>query len=70
MMSPHFQKLLITLFLMLIISLVVLALYCRNKSQSYIGTGRVAEIEAWSIKAAFSWILSGGLSIGFILMIL
>ncbi|MFA6084915.1 hypothetical protein [Mucilaginibacter sp.] len=34
-----------------------------RKSHSYIGTGKVAEIEGWSLKATASWITTGTLTL-------
>lgn len=42
--------------MLFLVSLVAFALYCRRKSHSFIGTGRVTDIEAWSLKAAISWV--------------
>lgn len=63
MLSNQFQTLLVILFFFLITALVAYAIYCRQKSHSFTGTGKVAEIEAWHLKSVISWIATFGLSL-------
>ena len=63
MITPAFHRILIYSLLFLIVLFIVLGIYCVRKSQSYIGTGKVAEIEGWSLKATASWITTGTLTL-------
>jgi hypothetical protein len=56
MITESFQLRLIVFLVTAIISLLAYGWYCRRRSNSYVGTGRVAEIETWTIKAAISWL--------------
>lgn len=67
MINHSFQKFLFILTALTLLLLVALAIYCRRKSHSFIGTGRMAEIEAWSFKASLSWAATGAISLMMIL---
>jgi cbb3-type cytochrome oxidase subunit 3 len=67
MLTNEFQKLLTVLFALLFLGLIAYALYCKHKMNSYIGTGRVNDIEIWWLKSAVSWIATFALTIMLIL---
>ena len=67
MLTADFQKLIICFFAMVVLSLVAYGIYCKRKSNSYIGTGRVAEIESYYYKATIIWIVTFCISIGVII---
>jgi hypothetical protein len=67
MLTNDFQKFITVLFALLFFGLIAYALYCKRKMNSYIGTGRVNDIEIWSFKAAVSWIATFALTIMLIL---
>ncbi|WP_162499812.1 hypothetical protein [Mucilaginibacter terrigena] len=50
--------------------LIAFALYCRRRSTSYIGTGRVAEIDAWYNKATVTWLFTICLSLALIIKLI
>lgn len=56
MLTHSFQLNLIVFVTAAIIALVAYGWYCRSRSNSFVGTGRAAEIEMWTIKAALSWL--------------
>ncbi|WP_143822308.1 hypothetical protein [Mucilaginibacter pedocola] len=63
MLTHDFQRLLISVFFLAMTALVAYGFYCNRKSKSYIGTGRVADMEAWNIKETMTWITTFGLSV-------
>ncbi|MEO7214787.1 hypothetical protein [Mucilaginibacter sp.] len=63
MISTDFQKMITVFFFLLIMAVFAFGSYCNRKSKSFVGTGRVAEIEAWYVKSVISWIATFGLSI-------
>lgn len=63
MLTHDFQKLLISFFFLAMMGLIAYGFYCNRKSKSYIGTGRVADMEAWNIKEVVTWIATFGLSV-------
>jgi hypothetical protein len=56
MLTQSFQQLIIVLVCLTLILLIILGIYCRRRYNSYIGTGRVTEIEAWYARATFAWV--------------
>ncbi|WP_374950701.1 hypothetical protein [Mucilaginibacter sp.] len=56
MITPQFHKLIVIFFFVLVASLIAYGVYCRRKSHSYMGTGRVTDIEQWYIKGTLSWV--------------
>jgi hypothetical protein len=69
MLNSNFQQLVVVFFVIILISLIACGIYCRHKLQSYKGTGRVADIEQWSVKETISWIVTFGITIGLIIHI-
>ena len=63
MLSHDFQSFLTFVLFLLIAGLIFFGFYCRQKSNSYAGTGKVAEIEAWHLKSIITWIATFGLSL-------
>ncbi|RFZ85924.1 hypothetical protein DYU05_10165 [Mucilaginibacter terrenus] len=63
MLSHDFQNLLLSAFLILIICIGAFGVYCYRRSKSYVGTGRVSDIERWAGSATLSWIISFCLSL-------
>jgi hypothetical protein len=70
MLTNNFQQLLMCFFCVVFIFLVTYALYCRNRYHSYIGTGRVTEIELWQTKATVTWICTFCLSLALVIKLL
>ncbi|TWR27394.1 hypothetical protein FPZ43_12995 [Mucilaginibacter pallidiroseus] len=58
MLTHDFERLLIIFFLIIFFALVGYGAYCKRKSNSYIGTGRVADIELWELKAIATWVVT------------
>ncbi|MCQ6958243.1 hypothetical protein [Mucilaginibacter aquariorum] len=56
MFTRTFQLVLIFSSFVILGLLVAYGWYCRNRSQSFIGSGRVTDIETWHMKATLSWI--------------
>ena len=67
MLTHDFQRLLICFFAIVFLALVAYGWYCRQKANSYIGTGRVAEIESYYYKATAVWIVTFCLSVGVVM---
>jgi len=63
MLTNDFQDLLICIFTLVLTAPVAFGYYCNRKSKSFVGTGRVAEIEAWQLKSVISWIATFALSL-------
>lgn len=63
MLTRDFEQLLIVFFFLIATVVFAYGMYCNRKSRSFAGTGRVADIEAWHIKAVLSWIATFGLSL-------
>ncbi|TSD67849.1 hypothetical protein FFF34_010810 [Inquilinus sp. KBS0705] len=70
MLSKDFQRLIIICYVVIFVLIIAFALYCRRRARSYVGTGRVTDIEAWQVKATISWIAAFCLSVTFLFMFL
>ena len=70
MITHTFQWILVFVFAIIFVMLISYGLYCKRKAKSYMGTGRVAEIEEWLIKATISWLATFGLTIALIVSII
>ena len=58
MLLRHSRILIICLLAVSIIGVLVYGLYSRRKYRSFLGSGRVPEIQEWSAKATVSWVAS------------
>lgn len=63
MLWEKFQTFLEIVFVLIFVILIMYGNYCNRKSRSFAGTGRMADMEAWSIKAVLIWITTFILSI-------
>jgi len=70
MLTHYFQTLLICFFVFVLFLLIAYGIYCKRKVNSYIGTGRVNDIEIWSAKAAASWTATFVLTLAMLLNLL
>nr|WP_067059499.1 hypothetical protein [Mucilaginibacter sp. L294] len=56
MFTHNFQLILIFFSIIAIVFLGVYAVYCRRRAKSFVGTGRLTDIESWAIKSTIMWI--------------
>ncbi|MET3978866.1 hypothetical protein ABIB62_001435 [Mucilaginibacter sp. UYP25] len=67
MLTQDFQRLIICFFCVVFVLLIAFGVYCRHRSNSYIGTGRIAEIETWYLRANVAWVSTACLSLGVVI---
>lgn len=58
MFTREFQLILIVFSVTVIVFLGVYAAYCRRKANSFVGTGRVTDIQEWATKSTIMWIVT------------
>lgn len=56
MLTHGFQLILIFSAATIVVLLAAYAVYCRNRARSFVNTGRLTDIEIWSMKATISWV--------------
>lgn len=56
MISATLQLFLMGFCVVVILSTMAFAMYCRQRSKAFIGTGRITDIEAWALRANLSWV--------------
>lgn len=67
MLTHTFEQFIICITCFAFIMLISLGIYCRLRSRSYIGTGRVSEMEAWYTREALAWLGTFCLSIALVI---
>lgn len=67
MLTHTFEQLIICATCIVFVLLISAGVYCRRRSRSYIGTGRVNEIEAWYTRATLAWVCTFCLSIALVI---
>jgi hypothetical protein len=58
MFTREFQLILIFFSITVIVLLGVYAAYCRRRANSFVGTGRITDIENWALKSTIMWIVT------------
>lgn len=58
MLNRNFRLIVICLLATLVVCAAGYGIYSRKKYQSYLGSGRVTDIQSWSAKASISWAIS------------
>ena len=66
MLTYDFHRLIICFFCVVFILLIAFGMYCRHRSNSYIGTGRVTDIEAWYLRANIAWVSTARLALALV----
>ncbi|MES2060604.1 MAG: hypothetical protein V4456_01705 [Bacteroidota bacterium] len=67
MLTHTFELFIICLTCFAFILLISAGMYCRYRSRSYIGTGRVNEIETWYTRATLAWVCTFCLSVALVI---
>ncbi|MBB3967533.1 hypothetical protein [Mucilaginibacter phyllosphaerae] len=67
MLTQDFQQLIIFFICSVFILLIAAGMYCRQRSNAYIGTGRVNDIEAWYLRANIAWVSTACLSLALVI---
>jgi len=56
MFTHNFQLIIIFFSIAVVIFLGVYGAYCHKRAKSFVGTGRLTDIENWAIKSTIMWI--------------
>jgi hypothetical protein len=70
MLTQTFEQVIIYAICVTLFLLISAGLYCRRRSNSYIGTGRVAEIETWYTRSTLAWICTFCLSMALVIKLI
>ncbi len=64
MFTQTFQLIIIFSTATIILLLAAYAVYCRNRAKAFAHTGRLTDVEIWSMKSTLSWIATFILVLG------
>ncbi|MFD0793519.1 hypothetical protein ACFQZX_07805 [Mucilaginibacter litoreus] len=68
LLTKTFQTILLCSFIFIALSVMTYAMYCKYRSKSFLGSGRITDIQTWAIKANVSWAISVVLTVVVVLI--
>ncbi len=67
MLTHTFEQFIIYATCFAFVLLISAGVYCMRRSKSYIGTGRLTEIETWYTRATLAWVCTFFLSVALVI---
>jgi hypothetical protein len=64
MFTHSFEVTLFSCAAILVFGLGSFAAYCQKKANDFVNTGRITDVNAWTMKSTVSWIASSVLAFG------